>query len=126
MVNAVVNLLAWLVRRRRRVRVAGYSMVPTLDDGEFVLIDPARVPRAGDLVVAQHPRPSPDQASSQVFVVKRLTERRSDGRLILGSDNPAAGTDSRTWGPVDPSLIVGTVTVVLDRVFSSDLGPPSR
>lgn len=100
---------AWLMRRRRRVRVTGESMLPTLKPDDQVLVDPLRLPRVGDLVVAHHPQ-SPDQ-----FVVKRLVEITGDGSLVVASDNAAQGTDSRTWGPLDAASLVGAVTWVFDR-----------
>ncbi len=108
---------AWLTGRRRRVRVAGDSMLPTLTDGQFVLVDASRSPDVGQLAVANHPT-RPD-----LLVVKRVTAIVEDGGVELGSDNPAAGTDSRTWGPLAPDRIVGTVTLLLDRP-SADLGAP--
>jgi nickel-type superoxide dismutase maturation protease len=100
--------LAWIGRRRVRVRVTGDSMLPTLTDGEFVLVDPRRPPGQGDLVVAQHP------ADGDLLVVKRVGSV-TDGGLVMVSDNPDAGSDSRTWGPLDAGRIVGVVTLVLDR-----------
>ncbi len=108
---------AWLAGRRRRVRVAGDSMLPTLAEGQFVLVDASRSPDVGQLTVANHPT-RPD-----LLVVKRVTAIAADGRVELGSDNPAAGTDSRTWGPLSPDSIIGTVTLLLDRP-SADLGAP--
>jgi len=108
---------AWLAGRRRRVRVAGDSMLPTLAEGQFVLVDPSRRPDIGQLAVADHPT-RPD-----LLVVKRVTAIAEDGGIELGSDNPDAGTDSRTWGPVAPASVIGTVTLLLDRP-SADLGAP--
>lgn len=108
--RGMTETVAWLAGRRRRVRVTGASMVPTLEDGWFVLVDPERVPVEGELVVARHP-----ERDDGLLVVKRVAAVESDGRLDLRSDNPDAGTDSRTWGPVEPAAIEGTVTLVLDR-----------
>ncbi len=101
--------LAWLAGRRRRVRVAGDSMLPTLADGQFVLVDPTRRPVAGELALARHP----DRAD--LLVVKRVDAVLADGAFELRSDNPEAGTDSRTWGPLPPTSVLGTVTILLDR-----------
>ena len=90
-------------------------MAPTLAAGEFVLVDPNRTVAAGHVVVARHPN------DGGLLVVKRVTGIEPDSRLILTSDNPAAGTDSRVWGPVEPTLIVGVVTIVLDRITAGDL-----
>lgn len=100
--------MAWLAGRRRRVRVVGDSMLPTLAEGQFVLVDERRSPVAGELTLADHP-------NQDILVVKRVGAVLDDGRYELRSDNPDAGTDSRTWGPVGPETIVGTVTLLLDR-----------
>lgn len=99
---------AWLIGRRQRIRIAGDSMVPTLTEGQFVLLDRQRVPAVGELAVASHPE-KPD-----LLIVKRVESITEDGLVVLASDNPTAGTDSRTWGPVPPESIRGTVTLVLD------------
>ncbi len=84
-------------------------MLPTLEAGNFVLVDRDRTPVVGQLAVAQHPdKPGTD-------VIKRVGSILDDGTFYLVSDNVDAGTDSRTWGPVVRSAIVGTVTLLLDR-----------
>ena len=108
----------WVLRRRDRFRVTGSSMEPTLADGEFVLIDRERRPVPGELALARHPR------QDDLLVVKRLAATEPDGRIVLASDNPSAGTDSRHWGPMPPSAVEGTVTLVLSRPLA-DLSPPS-
>ena len=107
--SVVRETLAWVLGRRRRVRVVGDSMVPTLEPGQFVLVNVGRTPVPGDLVLARHP----DQ--DEILVVKRLGAVTDSGRFVLASDNPAAGTDSRTWCPLDADLIEGTVTLLLDQ-----------
>lgn len=100
---------AWMLGRRLRVRVVGRSMEPTLAEGQFVLVDRRRVPAPGELALARHPD------RDGLLVVKRVAARTGSGRFELASDNPAAGTDSRTWGPLPAEAVVGTVTLVLDR-----------
>ena len=39
-------------------------------------------------------------------MVKRVAAVDATGLTVLG-DNPAASTDSRTFGTVDPSLVLG-------------------
>ncbi|MEM7275614.1 MAG: nickel-type superoxide dismutase maturation protease [Actinomycetota bacterium] len=115
--SIVRETLAWVVGRRRRIRVVGESMTPTLVPGQFVLVDPARTPVAGELALARHP------TQARLLVVKRVGTVGGDGRFELASDNPEAGTDSRTWGPVEAELIQGTVTLLLDRP-TAELGRP--
>ncbi len=86
------------------MRVTGDSMVPVLNDGDHVLVDPhvgALAP--GDLVQVRHPdRP-------ELVMVKRVVAVLPDGRLDLRGDNPAASTDSRQFGPVAPDRVRGRV-----------------
>jgi len=115
-IRAIGEGWAWILGRRQRIRVTGTSMTPTLAAGEFVLVDERRTPSVGDVVVVRHPH------DDELLVIKRLADRGTDDRLTLSSDNPAAGTDSRVWGPVDADRIVGVVTLVLDRIIDGDLG----
>ncbi|MDH4075933.1 MAG: nickel-type superoxide dismutase maturation protease [Acidimicrobiia bacterium] len=99
----------WALGRRRRFRVVGPSMEPTLHHGEFVLVDPAWPPVPGELALAQHPT-DPD-----LLVVKRVAAITPERGWVLTSDNPEAGTDSRQWGPLAPGAVVGRVALILDR-----------
>jgi nickel-type superoxide dismutase maturation protease len=85
----------------RRVLVAGDSMVPTLRSGDRLVVIHRRRVRIGDIVAAHDPRDSR-------VVVKRIAAIDTDHRLVvLVGDNPDASTDSRTFGPVARSAIVG-------------------
>ncbi|MGH1487898.1 MAG: nickel-type superoxide dismutase maturation protease [Acidimicrobiales bacterium] len=106
--RAMGESAAWLTGRRQRVRIVGDSMLPTLAEGQFVLLDRRQVPVAGQLAVAEHPH-QPD-----LLVVKRVESVTADGRFVLSSDNPDAGTDSRAWGPIAAEAVHGTVTLLLD------------
>jgi len=76
------------------VRVAGPSMVPTLYDGDVVVVRHGAPIRPGDVVLARF-RSLPDR-----FVVKRV-ERGDGNGWELRSDNDAAGGDSRSHGVAD-------------------------
>ncbi len=76
-------------------------MEPTLVDGSFILYRKQTTAKVGDLVVANHP-------SQDMLIVKRLSDIGKQG-FSVSSDNPAQGTDSRTWGPLRE--IVGVVTL---------------
>jgi phage repressor protein C with HTH and peptisase S24 domain len=76
------------------VRVAGPSMVPTLYDGDVVLVRHGARVRKGDVVLARF-RSMPDR-----FVVKRAERPDGDG-WMLRSDNEFAGGDSRGHGVAD-------------------------
>jgi len=112
--HAVSEFVLWAMGRRSRYRVTGHSMEPTLYPGEFVLAT-SRSPgevleiNSGDLVVGRHP------ADQQILIIKRIGRRTAEGSFTLASDNPAQGTDSRQWGAVKRDLILGRVTLVLNR-----------
>jgi nickel-type superoxide dismutase maturation protease len=89
--------------------VRGISMQPSLQPGDRLLIRYGGVPRAGRLVVVRLP--------DRPIAVKRAVRRLADGWDVR-SDNPAAGTDSRTLGAVSESDVVA---VVVCRVW-----PPRR
>ncbi|MCY4411739.1 MAG: nickel-type superoxide dismutase maturation protease [Caldilineaceae bacterium] len=105
------EMALWLVRRRRLLRVTGDSMAPTLAAGAVVMLDPdaynGRNPREDEIVVARHPR------QADLRIVKRVAavfESRAEGLLlVLASDNPGAGADSRVFGPVAINLVLGRV-----------------
>lgn len=98
------HLVAWFFGRRRRVRVAGHSMVPTLQDGDHVLVDPGALrPTPGAVVWIRHPH-RPD-----LTMVKRVHRVAPDGSLTVVGDNPGRSTDSRQFGALPPDLVLGTV-----------------
>ena len=96
------QLLRWLFGRLHRYRVIGASMEPTLFAEEFVLVSSRVEPAPNELVVARHPS-DPD-----LVLIKRLA-RIEDGEYVLASDNERAGTDSRRFGSVERSSIIGVV-----------------
>jgi nickel-type superoxide dismutase maturation protease len=87
------------------VAVVGASMEPTLQPGDWLLVDPTafrrRQPRPGQLVVA------PDPRQPERDLVKRVAAVDLDGRLLLAGDARDASTDSRTFGAVDPATVRG-------------------
>jgi phage repressor protein C with HTH and peptisase S24 domain len=87
-------LLPW-----QRVRVSGPSMVPTLYDGDVVVVRHTHHIRSGDIVLARF-RDVPER-----LVVKRAVSRDGSGWHVR-SDNETAGGDSRTHGPAD---VVGRI-----------------
>lgn len=85
--------------------VRGRSMLPTLVEGDRLLIDHCRSPQSGDLVVARF--------QDGTLSVKRAAEPRSTrtgepGWWLL-SDNPDEGVDSRHRGVVAESEVVAVV-----------------
>ena len=102
------ELLLWLLRKRKRFRVTGNSMLPLLQPGEEILVNLSAYkksfPEVGDIVVANHPeRPN-------FQIVKRVTLVKENGRCFLTGDNLVESTDSYSFGAVSFSDIVGKVT----------------
>jgi len=102
------EFVLWLLRRRRRMRVTGNSMLPLLKPGDEVLIDPyayqAASPQPGDVVVTQHPY------QINLRLIKRVSSVVAENRYMLFGDNPAESTDSRVFGAVPLEKILGKVT----------------
>ena len=97
------NLIMYRMGRRRAFLVEGDSMTPTLGSGEVVLVRPSKIYGVGDIVLAEHPY------KSSVNVLKRIDRIEPNGSLHLVGDNPAASTDSRTFGAVSIESIIGKV-----------------
>jgi nickel-type superoxide dismutase maturation protease len=80
-------------------------MLPGLRQGDWLLVDPdayrSRSPRQGEVVVV------PDPRRPSRLLVKRVEALEDDGRLRLTGDRPSLSTDSRTFGPVERSAVVG-------------------
>ncbi|KRV47154.1 signal peptidase [Wenjunlia vitaminophila] len=82
--------------------VQGPSMVPTLRDGDRLLVRYSSPVRPGDVVVARHP------FQQDLIMVKRAAQRRDGGWWLLG-DNPYVPNDSREFGMVPDDLVLGRV-----------------
>ena len=83
-----------------RVRVEGDSMLPTLRDGDRLVVRRTRRVGPGDIAVAVDPR---DHARP---LVKRVATVGPQGVDLVG-DNPAASTDSRMFGPLPADMVRG-------------------
>ena len=90
-------------------------MSPTFTAGDQVFWDPKAyiadanvLPQGGEIVVARDPR-TPER-----LLVKRVVAISPDGNggfsAVLRGDNPSESTDSRQFGAVDASQILGKVT----------------
>jgi len=91
----------------RRFRIEDESMLPTLEPGDYVLVNRwayrVRPPRRGDLVVVRDPE------LSDRFLVKRVSETEASTQIPLEGDNAAVSRDSRAFGAVPLDRIVGKV-----------------
>ena len=97
-----------LLRQRKKIRVTGDSMQPTLHHGDIVLVDEKayikQTPAIGDIVIAKHPY------QKNLKIIKRIADITPENRMLLHSDNPTMGTDSRQFGTISPNRILGQVT----------------
>ena len=76
-------------------------MEPALRDGDWVIVASlAGPPRVGEIVLARDPR------VAERLVLKRVA-RVEGGVCILLGDRPEESTDSRTFGPVALSAVLG-------------------
>ena len=91
------------------VKVAGGSMSPTFNDGDWLLVswfDAGVPPLVGDrilgkiVVVEREERPG-------IFLVKRL--QKSHGGIYWVQGDNDESTDSRTWGWIPANEVVGVV-----------------
>lgn len=104
------ELLWWLLGKRQIVRVTGYSMTPTLQPKDLILVNPNAYldtsPQVGNIVLARRPH------HNNLIIVKRVRQVREDGACFLIGDNsfPLESTDSRSYGFVPSQLILGQVT----------------
>jgi nickel-type superoxide dismutase maturation protease len=97
---ALAGAAAGVLRPLGRVAVEGRSMRPTLEPGDRLLLVRRRTYRPGAIVAVADPRDGR-------LLVKRVEAVTADGWLVVAGDDPGASTDSRTFGPVPPSLVRG-------------------
>ncbi|GAA2131785.1 hypothetical protein GCM10009760_05920 [Kitasatospora kazusensis] len=88
------------------VDVAGPSMVPTLYEGDLVLVRYGGRITPGAVVLFRHP------LRQDLLVVKRAVGRRPRGWWML-SDNQFVDSDSREYGAVPDDLVLGRVLLRL-------------
>jgi nickel-type superoxide dismutase maturation protease len=94
------GVVALVVRPLGRVVVEGGSMRPSLEPGDRLLVVRRRTYRPGAVVALADPRDGR-------LLVKRVAAVAADGRLVVAGEDPAASTDSRTFGPVPVALVRG-------------------
>jgi signal peptidase I len=110
---AWIGVLRW---RPFRLEIAGRSMVPTLEPGDWAVAVAVSHPRRGDVVVVEQPqRPGFE-------IVKRISgvpgDLVVDGRTLgphrywVEGDDPRWSTDSRRFGPVPRERVKARVLLV--------------
>ncbi|HVX70778.1 MAG TPA: S24/S26 family peptidase [Mycobacteriales bacterium] len=95
-----------LLGELRLALVRGPSMVPTLRDGDRVLVRLGGGLRPGRVVLVELP--------GRPLSVKRLVAVEPGGQIRIEGDNEFGSTDSRTLGPQPAAAVRG---VVLARVW---------
>ena len=88
------------------MEVEGRSMSPTLEPGDWLLVDPDAYadasPHIGTLVLV------PDPREPTRLLVKRVVEVHDEGReLFVVGDAHGESTDSRAFGSVSTSTVEG-------------------
>jgi nickel-type superoxide dismutase maturation protease len=99
---ALASGVGFVVVRPRRVVVEGRSMEPTLAPGDRLIVVRTRDLHAGDVVAVRDPR------DDKHVLVKRVGAVLED-EIVVRGDNPEVSTDSRTFGPVARSAVLGKV-----------------
>lgn len=82
-------------------------MLPTVAPGDFLVVRWGARVRPGDVVVVRLPARSKGCRSEGI---KRVVGAVEGGWWVEG-DNPAASTDSRTFGPLAPDAVLGRVVL---------------
>ena len=80
-------------------------MLPTLHDGQEILVKPNRLmtkPTPGQLVLVRHPM------NTELTMVKRCSHIENSLVFVHG-DNPRHSTDSRQFGGISANLVLGYV-----------------
>ena len=98
------------------IRVSGLSMVPALEDGDFLLfrpLSPASHPSPGRIVIVRHQRLG--------TIVKLLGEETRPGYFRLHGLSPLS-TDSNHMGDVERQTIIGQAVLRIGRHGASSLG----
>ena len=106
------SLLLLILGRRKRCRVVGDSMLPTLCPGDTVFYrptkNPSSIPLEGLIIVAKDPiRP-------KNLIIKRV-HRSSHLGLEVRGDNELNSTDSRHFGVINYSHIIGLVDTIIRK-----------
>lgn len=82
--------------------MSGDSMAPTLENGQFILMDPEPPSISeGDVVICHHP-------GQDLEMVKRVVIIE-EGRFFVQGDNKERSSDSRQFGWLTREHIVGVV-----------------
>jgi nickel-type superoxide dismutase maturation protease len=84
-----------------RFLVADTSMAPALRPGDRLLVVRWLTARSGDVIVFRDPE------AHSTFLIKRVGEITPGGDVLARGDSPNVSRDSRHFGPVPRSLVIG-------------------
>jgi nickel-type superoxide dismutase maturation protease len=101
--------ILWLMGERGIFEVEGESMLPILTEGDLVLINYEAEVQPGDIVLAHHPLEKGEK------LLKRIWKITPEGKYFLIGDNLAKSTDSRVFGELPASDILGKAEAKLRR-----------
>lgn len=87
-------------------------MLPTLRDGDRVLVRYQAPVRTGQIVLVRLPDSS---HGPRPIAIKRLRRIEPGGWLWVESERPGAGTDSWDTGALAPTALMGRVLMRLPR-----------
>lgn len=80
-------------------RISGDSMLPSLSSGRIVFATSILKPKVGRVVVVKH---------DNLEKIKRIKSIDSNYLFVVG-DNPSKSTDSRHFGKIKSSSVIGRV-----------------
>jgi len=114
--------------------VHGQSMDPTFKNGDYLIVDEISYkftePKKGDVIIFRYPN-DPSKffikriigLPNQMLDVEGKTISLENEEYFVLGDNRPASSDSRVWGPVDKSLIIGKAILRLWPIKSADILP---
>ncbi|MCU0238926.1 MAG: nickel-type superoxide dismutase maturation protease [Pyrinomonadaceae bacterium] len=103
-----IDIFWLLLDYYQRYRIEGNSMLPTLQNGDQVLVEKNENYQINDIVVAKHP------FQKSVILIKRISEINEKGFYLIG-DNASESTDSRTLGTFAKKDLLGKVICKLNN-----------
>lgn len=104
----LIVILTILVLKFEIIVASGESMLPTIEDGDFLLIYKSKRIKYNDIYVIDLYIPN----TYHNLVVKRITDSKTAllGELIwIEGDNKSKSYDSRMFGYIESKYIVGRV-----------------
>ncbi len=122
----------------KNFRVTGESMLPTLSDGQFLLVDKLSYrftdPKRGEIIVFRYPRDPSEDYIKRIIGLPGETVKIADGNVYIDghllSEPYLQGASTLTYRPLETTLSEGEFFVLGDnRSYSSDSrtwGPVAR